>query len=343
MKSVALGRAVSAAGRLPFWLGFAPHRALLEAVKTRDAVEVLLTAAFNVALLAISGGIMAFGKKLATIDASDLIRQNDRILLYLRSFASDEDSVRSANVALASFQGSPLRFFITAEERLAALFGRIGPFVALGRPGERLPTLGAARLYVDGHDWRRTVDRLMRRSDMIVFRASHSSNFWDEVHLAATIAEPRRLLFWFPECRREEYELFCKRAHGVIPAVLPDSAKRPLFLYFEDDWQPRLIERRRSLWDVLTASVFDPGLPYGIEQFMRRSLAPFFEQNGAATPSSPLTINSFVLVGVLLLLLILNVGSTALREVHELTEEPKRSFDSVDEPGRGRPSAPPLP
>ena len=34
------------------------------------------------------------------------------------------------------------------EQELAVLMGRLGPVVAIGKPGERLPELGAARLYV---------------------------------------------------------------------------------------------------------------------------------------------------------------------------------------------------
>jgi hypothetical protein len=36
------------------------------------------------------------------------------------------------------------------EETIGAELARAGPFVAIGKPGERLPQIGAHRLYVDG-------------------------------------------------------------------------------------------------------------------------------------------------------------------------------------------------
>jgi hypothetical protein len=47
------------------------------------------------------------------------------------------------------------------EEYLRAEILKAGPFVAVGRPGDPLPQLGANRLYVDDADWQAAVLRLM--------------------------------------------------------------------------------------------------------------------------------------------------------------------------------------
>lgn len=49
--------------------------------------------------------------------------------------------------------------FVTEEEELAAVMNEIGPFVAIGCPGEELPELGAYRIYVQREDWREEVSK----------------------------------------------------------------------------------------------------------------------------------------------------------------------------------------
>ena len=44
------------------------------------------------------------------------------------------------------------------EQELAALLQSVGPVIGIGQPGETLPDLGAARMYVSDDAWRATVD-----------------------------------------------------------------------------------------------------------------------------------------------------------------------------------------
>ena len=41
----------------------------------------------------------------------------------------------------------------TPEQELADILEHVGPVVAVGKPGEPLPELGAARLYVSHDEW----------------------------------------------------------------------------------------------------------------------------------------------------------------------------------------------
>ena len=47
----------------------------------------------------------------------------------------------------------------------------IGPFVAIGDPKEKLPDLGAARLYVSD-EWREVVIELLARVSLVVMRVA---------------------------------------------------------------------------------------------------------------------------------------------------------------------------
>ena len=51
----------------------------------------------------------------------------------------------------------------TPEEELAGILRCFGPFVAIGRPGEEVSEIGAARMYVEDDDWEVVVSDLLNR------------------------------------------------------------------------------------------------------------------------------------------------------------------------------------
>ncbi len=79
-------------------------------------------------------------------------------------------------------------------EELTWLLERVGPMVAIGKPGERLPELGAARLYVDDESWKDTITALMRRAALVVIRAGNTTSLWWEVEQAMSLARPERVV-----------------------------------------------------------------------------------------------------------------------------------------------------
>ncbi|MFO1461750.1 MAG: TM2 domain-containing protein [Verrucomicrobiota bacterium] len=107
--------------------------------------------------------------------ADDAQRSDPRPpILYLRSFADDETSVVDDGgfrfwSASMSLIGVP-----NPEQEMAAILERAGPVVAIGRPGEELPQLGAARLYVSNDRWQAEVLALMTRAQLVVIRIGAS-------------------------------------------------------------------------------------------------------------------------------------------------------------------------
>ncbi len=92
------------------------------------------------------------GMRLAKLNAAQL-RERDRRapVLILRQFR--DDFLESGKM---SFGGRP-----TFEHFVAAELNRLGPVVAIGRPGERVQPLGASRDYLDNVDWRGPVGTTM--------------------------------------------------------------------------------------------------------------------------------------------------------------------------------------
>ena len=227
------------------------------------------------------------------LSAQDLLRRDARPhVLYLRPFKDDEITSRLLNLS-------------TEEQELAAVMLEIGPFIALGEPGEAFPDPGAARLYVAHQGWQSKVEQLMSRAGLVVARIGNSESFWWEMSTAVEIMKAERLLLLVPEDRKV-YEEFRHRARGVFPRQLPEHEFRSTrfesfksyislegFLYFEPDWTPHLQRFRQP---NLRQNYWEPGVPT-----FKTAFRPVYEQLGIEWKRPPLqTIQIFPLLMLLL-------------------------------------------
>ena len=98
-------------------------------------------------LVALGVVLLRTGWKYDVLRAADVIAADTRPpVVYLRSFQDDGRSPVGGVAGIFLKVGSWF-FPIGFEQALAAIMNRVGPFVAVGRPGERLPELGANRFY----------------------------------------------------------------------------------------------------------------------------------------------------------------------------------------------------
>jgi hypothetical protein len=109
-------------------------------------------------------------------------------IVYLRSFTDE--------VAVAR-----------EEEDLATIFGDVAPFVAIGRPGDPLPPLGASRFYVADADWQGFVAGLLRKASLVIVLAGRTQGLAWEVAQCRQLLDPRRLVVLVP-LREAEYNGF---------------------------------------------------------------------------------------------------------------------------------------
>ncbi|MGI9022903.1 MAG: TM2 domain-containing protein [Acidimicrobiales bacterium] len=110
-----------------------------------------------------------------------------RPVLYIRSFKDDTFS-----------SGWIYTRAVSVEQEIVSIMGRIGPVIAIGRPGEALPELGAARLYVDDEEWKAKVVDMMLGASAVVVLAGTTANLWWEVEQAARFLPPERLIIVCP-------------------------------------------------------------------------------------------------------------------------------------------------
>ncbi len=173
----------------------------------------------------------------------EVLRKDDRPpILYLRSFIDDSASQQMTRVKLGVMQFVPDP---RAEDALAALLNCLGPFVAIGRPGEPLPETGAYRIYVGDPEWKAKVRELMSRCRLTIMlgRATTQGVQW-EIEQALTSLLPVQLVFFFPSAsgdREQHYQAFRESVQRYFPVELPETLASNFFLRFREGWTPELL------------------------------------------------------------------------------------------------------
>jgi hypothetical protein len=171
-------------------------------------------------------------------------------IVYLRPFGAD--SAQIANRMSSRVRISPRASVEkTYEERLARALRKIGPFIAVGDPAERLPLLGAARLYAADEDWQATVGELIGRAGVVLLHAGQGGGFTWEVGHVIEHGVPERTILSLPldakrrqPSRQERYDAFRNQYNDFFPRPLPEAIGHCQFAYFDAEWTPRLLGER---------------------------------------------------------------------------------------------------
>jgi hypothetical protein len=191
-----------------------------------------------VAGFAMIGWLWKRGKRhLAPGAAQALARDPRPPVLYLRSFAGE-------------------RAISGEEEALARIMEELGPFVAIGQPGERLPPLGASRFYVPGSDWQTFVVDLLGSSRLVLLAAGGTQGLGWELSQCVKLIEPRNLLVLVP-ASSTAYEAFrsiaAREADLVLPALAAsarlggDTTGFQGVLHFDENWAASFVSFDRPV------------------------------------------------------------------------------------------------
>jgi hypothetical protein len=208
---------------------------------TGEAIRMVFIWTLWGALL-LEGSFRILGQRLAARSAQDRLRDDTRRpIIFLRSFA--DESLR----ILDRFGGSQ---FVRLEAMLATWFERLGPFVALGRPGERLPREGASRLYAK-EDWQTHVNSFLIDAAVIVLVLADSSGLRWEVERIASLGLFSKTVVVFPrrsarEMRRR-WRAFADIVSRHAPGVqLPpgERALRACVMHFDERGHAHPLGRR---------------------------------------------------------------------------------------------------
>jgi hypothetical protein len=179
-------------------------------------------------------------------------------ILFLRPFTQDgvQAYVHQTMKAAWAWTETGGRY----EDMIRHAFRKMGPLLAIGKPGEKLPQTGAARLYFSRSDeqgWKQKVSELLADSQLALLQVGDSPGLaWEVEQAVATLAStpsclvlciptPRQGLFGassgkLRERRRKRtYQAFRKLHGSKFPKGLPEEIGCEQFICFDQDWTPR--------------------------------------------------------------------------------------------------------
>ena len=188
------GMPVQLIGDLSNFLTGKPTLGLAETwMSFRESTEELPQLLLLIGVLLITRALWRVGRRLNLRHRNEIILRDKPPVLLLRSFTDDEAGI-SPNALIPRLLRRRKRLEETIGEQLTGA----GPFVAIGRPGERLPQLGASRLYLGDPEWQAVVESYIARSDLIVMIAGKTH--WVQWELANVLKQDRlaALLIVFP-------------------------------------------------------------------------------------------------------------------------------------------------
>jgi hypothetical protein len=184
--------------------------------------------ALAVVLAPLGHSLRRYGKKLAAMRAEEVMHSDQhRPVLLLRSFADDEKRAwTSVRESEPKWPGQGLcGERLTFEEMIVEELGNVGPVIAIGCPGDRLPAVGAARTWVANDDWQaRVVDYLDKCSYavMIMDQIEDRNGLAWELRQVLTRVRPENIIFVVPPVAEWEAKLrwaaFRECSDGRLPS-----------------------------------------------------------------------------------------------------------------------------
>ncbi len=133
-------------------------------------VFCLLIAAFFPAIIFLKGLIGSFTDwcKMISIKANKDTRENQKPILLLRPFSIDNTKLKNRQSPFL-FLFPLIKNYESLEETISKSAYRYGPLIAVGKPGEQSPPLGAIREYFHEEEWQPFVERTVNEAQRIVF------------------------------------------------------------------------------------------------------------------------------------------------------------------------------
>lgn len=200
------------------------------------------------------------GKKHMAPTVSDTLAHDQRApVVYLRSFQDDPRAATPLAGAAIGWAMLGLVSKKTEEELLVDELKPFGPVIAIGKPGEELPELGAARMYVGSDVWHTEVEGQLDKANMVVLRLGPTEGLWWELEQSIKKIRPERLLIIVPHIRdAKKLDEIYRRACSHFPKPLPAfrSARNLMsrlgtmrgLIYFAPDWTPTYVDLTARNW-----------------------------------------------------------------------------------------------
>ena len=165
------------------------------------------------------------GKRLSALPADQAMANDPRApVLYLRSFKDEtftSQHIGEVGIGLWSKMGG----IATREEDLTVVLEEIGPVIAIGKPGERLPQVGAARFYASDEDWQSLFLEQLARAQLVVLRAGSTPGLMWEFQQVFQHTVPAKIIILVPLLDHSTWTEFSDAVGASLPKDLPNLPK----------------------------------------------------------------------------------------------------------------------
>jgi len=171
------------------------------------------------------------------------------------------------------FLEPPEEKFTTSEEYIAKSLSSIGPFVALGRPGEAFPPSGAHRFYETDQTWKDRVVGLLRKARIVILIPGTSQALNWETMTAFRELKPQQLVILGvgsdTPCQYEVLTRMCKETTGKwLPHPRNLGLAKETCITFDEGWVARIRLLDKPRWR------------FSVAARLHNTLEPVFRANG---------------------------------------------------------------
>ncbi len=226
------------AGLVLFWLTTPQFSAQMILAKESLWVTSVVAFAALSFVFWLGRSIYRTGRRMVAPSADDVLFTDPREpILWLRGFNDDELELPS------SVQGMHWLLSERFEQLLAGSLKQFGPVIAIGKPGERLPHLGAARMYATNEEWRDVVEELMGKALLIVAVAGTSSGLRWELRTIVKLGIIDRLILVVPpKMSQQRWESVCAEYAELSKDSWPQTKPRLLVgIVFDCNGRPTFV------------------------------------------------------------------------------------------------------
>lgn len=152
---------------------------------------------------------------------AEMESKNAPKILYLRAFDVDGDDGSNGNVSLLKLLPKELDL---CEELISLPYH----LVAIGRPNEVLPEIGFQRKTFSDNEWQVEVLKLMKESEMIIWRPDTSDGLFWELIKIFELNYQHKLVIWTEmgyenllDVQKARYNAFVKKAKQELGVIFP--------------------------------------------------------------------------------------------------------------------------
>ena len=179
-------------------------------------------------------------QRIAALQVAEIRKLDERNpVLFIRSFSDDSRRLERRFGIVKFFAPKTL----TLEEAVVNRSWGVGPVIGIGKPGEKLGPLGAAREYIEGDAWRDRIEQLMGESRLIVSVLGYTEGLLWEYQNLVRLGHLGKLLVVFPPVGLPLANQLWRLFQFALPATgrsfFPAPGKsRPLMAIFPEGGPP---------------------------------------------------------------------------------------------------------